>query len=351
MKKANTIGIDMGDKSHRICTIDAEGKIVCFDTVINTKRNIRRYFEKLESCCVAMEAGTHSAWVSRLIDDLGFDVLVGNPRKLRAIWSSDEKNDDRDAEMIARIARLDPNLLYPIHHRGPEAHADLAIIKARDILVRVRSKLVTSARGTVKTMGHRISKCSAASFHKRLLDEMPVELKPALDPIMKSIEDLTMRIRHYDKMIDELCTEKYPETEYIRTICGVGPLTALAFVLIIEDYKRFKKSRDVGPYLGLIPKRDQSGETDKQLQITKAGNTYLRRLLVGCAQYILGTFGPDCDLRRFGLKLAERGGKNAKRRAVVAVARKLAVLMHQLWKSGEAYDPFYQIQQERKKIA
>ncbi len=119
-------------------------------------------------------------------------------------------------------------------------------------------------------------------------------------------------------------------------------MTALSFVLVLEDSGRIENSRSVGPFLGLTPKRDQSGQTDKQLRITKAGNAYLRRLLVQCAQYILGEFGPDCDLRRFGLKLAERGGKNAKRRAVVAVARKLAVVMHHLWKVGGDYDPLHQ---------
>ena len=133
----------------------------------------------------------------------------------------------------------------------------------------------------------------------------------------------------------------YPETLTLREITGVGPVTALAYVLTLEDPTRFNKSRDVGPYLGLTPKRDQSGKTDKALSISKAGNTYLRRLLVGSAHYILGPFGPDCDLRRYGTRIASRGGKAAKRKAVVAVARKLAVLMHQLWKNKATYDPFY----------
>ncbi len=253
--------------------------------------------------------------------------------------------------MLARIARFDPHLLYPIHHRGQEAHTDLAVIKSRDMLVKVRKILVVHARGMVKALGQRISSCSTETFHKRLLEEMPIELTPALEPIMKSIEDLTTRIRHYNKVIEHLCSEKYPETKHPGSIVGVGSLTSLAFVLTIEDSKRFTKSRAVGPYISLVPKRDKSGQVDKQLGITKAGDAYLRRLLVGSAQYILGPFGPDCDLRRFGLKLAERGGKNAKRRAVVAVARKLAILMHKLWASGETYDPFYSQTVKTKKAA
>jgi transposase len=349
MKKSITVGMDMGDKKHSLCVLDRQGQVRARTTVMNTAKAIRKYFKDLVPCLVAIEAGTHSGWVSRILEEMGHEVLVGNPRKLRAIWDSNEKDDARDAEMLARIARFDPHLLYPIRHRGRQAQSDLAVIKARDMLVKTRSTLIAHARGAVKCAGHRISRCSAEAFHHRLQEEMPEELREALEPVMKGIEDLTCRIRHYDKLLEKLCTEKYPETEGLRAIRGVGPVTALAFVLTLEDHSRLDKSRAVGPFLGLTPKRDKSGQTDKQLRITKAGNAYLRRLLVGCAQYILGPFGSDCDLRRFGLKLAARGGKNAKRRAVVAVARKLSVLMHSLWRSGESYDPlFNQTRQQRK---
>lgn len=351
MERSITVGMDMGDKNHSVCVLNEDGQVQDRQEVVNTAKGIQKYFSKLPSCLVAVEAGTHSPWVSRILEDLGHRVLVGNPRKLRVIWDSDEKDDERDAEMLARIARFDPHLLYPIHHRSREAHADLAVIKARDALVRARASLILHARGTVKATGARISSCSAAAFHNRLRDEMPTELEAALEPVMKSIEDLTTRIRHYDRLLEELCSKKYPETEGLRAISGVGPITALAFVLTIEDSSRFQKSRAVGSFLGLVPRRDKSGQSDKQLRITKAGDGYLRRLLVGSAQYILGPFGPDCDLRRVGLRLAERGGKNGRRRAVVAVARKLAVLMHRLWKSGDTYDPLYQQHHKQKKVA
>jgi transposase len=343
--------MDMGDKKHNICILDAEGEVQHRGTVTNTAVAIRKRFAKLEACRVALEAGTHSAWVSRILEDMGFEVLVGNPRKLRMIWDSDEKCDERDAEMLARIARFDPELLYPIHHKGAEAQNDLAIIKSRDMLVKSRAMLITHVRGIVKSTGERIGKCCTEAFHKRLREDMPKELEPALEPIMKNIEDLTQRIRHYDKLIEKVAEEKYPEAAVVRQITGVGALTAMAFVLTVEDVDRFIKSRDVGSFVGLTPRRDQSGQTDKQLRITKAGDAYLRRLLVGCAQYIMGPFGPDCDLKRFGERLAERGGKNAKRRAVVAVARKLAVKMHRLWKSGETYEPFHTEIREEKKVA
>lgn len=348
MDKAITVGLDMGDKQHRICELDGAGKVVRWARVTNTAAAIRGYFEKMPACRIGMEAGTHSGWVSRILEELGHEVLVGHPRKLRMIWKSDEKDDNRDAEMLARIARLDPELLHPIRHRGAEAQRDLDVIKAREKLVKARTILIAHVRGVVKGVGKRITKCSAETFHLRLTEEMPEELEVALRPVVETIAELTRCIRGYEREINRLCREKYPETEGLRAIAGVGPITALAFVLTLEESSRFEKSRSVGAFVGLVPRRDQSGETNKQLRITKAGDGYLRRLLVGSGQYILGHFGPDCELRRFGLRLAQRGGKNAKKRAVVAVARKLAVVLHHLWRSGAVYDPFYQENLKRR---
>ena len=348
MDRSITVGLDMGDKQHRICKLQGEREVVGRDMVANTVEAVRGYFEKLPPCRIGMEAGTHSGWVSRILEELGHEVLVGHPRKLRMIWKSHQKDDNRDAEMLARIARFDPELLHPIRHRGEEAQRDLDVIKAREKLVKVRGMLITHVRGVVKGIGKRITKCSAETFHLRLGEEMPEELAGALRPLMETIAELTQRIRGYERELNRLCREKYPETEGLREIAGVGPITALAFVLTLEESSRFEKSRSVGAFVGLVPKRDQSGETDKQLRITKAGDGYLRRLLVGSAHYILGHFGPDCELRRFGLRLAERGGKNAKKRAVVAVARKLAVVLHHLWRSGAVYDPFYHNNTKRR---
>jgi transposase len=158
-------------------------------------------------------------------------------------------------------------------------------------------------------------------------------------PLVQLAEGLSACIQGYDRRIEELASEKYGPTKLLRQVKGVGPITALAYVLTLEKPERFPKSRDVGPYLGLVPKQEDSGESQPQLGISKAGDRMLRKLLVGSAQYILGPFGPDTDLRRYGLRLCERGGKNAKKRAAVAVARKLAVLLHRLWVSGEVYEP------------
>ena len=157
--------------------------------------------------------------------------------------------------------------------------------------------------------------------------------------MLSMIEQLTKAIRAMDKEVEQWCQDRYPETALFRQVSGVGPLTALGFTLTLEDPTRFAKRRTVGAYLGLRPRQRDSGGHKPQLRITKAGDRLLRRLLVNASQYILGPFGPDTDLRRFGLRLAERGGKAAKKRAVVAVARKLSVLLHRLWITSEAYEP------------
>jgi transposase len=335
------VGLDLGDKFSYITVVDQDGGLIEESRLPTTKASFQRKFSTLQTCRVAMEVGAHSRWASYLLTELGHDVLVANARKLRAIYHNPRKGDRADAETLARLARLDPALLSPIHHRSPQAQADLAVLRSRDAIVRCRTLLINHTRDIVKASGSRLPSCSADSFAHKVDHDIPEPLRPALVPILDSIASLTQQIKSYDHKAEELCSERYPETKLLRRISGVGPLTSLAFILTLEKPERFRRSREVGPALGLVPRRDQSGDQDPQLRITKTGDPYLRRLLVGSAQYILGPFGPDCDLRRWGLKLSERGGKNAKKRAVVAVARKLAIVLHHLWKTGEIYDLFY----------
>jgi len=327
--------MDLGDKKHQICILDKTGKIISEEEVAGNRAALASFFKQYRGAVVAMEMGAHSRWVSQVAEAEGLAVLVGNARKLRMIWQSRKKSDAQDAVMLARVARFDPALLCPIHHRGEQVQMDLEIIRARDLLVGECTRMVNHVRGVVKNMGERLPASSTASFgHKA---KIPEALNEALKPVMEVIRELTKKIREYDLMIKGAAANKYPETEQLRQVGGVGPLTAL--VLTLEEPERFAKSRMVVSYLGLVPRLDQSGQIDKQLRITKHGDGYLRRLLVGSAHYILGPFGTDCDLRTFGLKLMQRGGKNAKKRAVVAVARKLAVLLHALWRSGAIYEP------------
>jgi len=340
-----TIGIDLVDKFHEICILNGAGEVISEDRIENEVSTLNEYLDNFrypKNVLVALEAGTHSPWISELLTMRSFKVLVGNPRKLQMIWQSDFKTDKRDALMLARIARFDKNLLSPIKHRSKKSQCHLAIIKSRNNLVQCRTKLINSVKGMLKSQGIKITAAhTSLTFGRRVMDFVPKEMYSSLAAIIQTINFLTRKITEFDRNIEELCTALYPEAEVLKQIRGVGSLTALTFILTLEDPDRFKKSRDVGPFLGLVPRKDQSGSQDKQLSITKAGNVYLRQSMVAAAHYILGPFGTDCDLRRYGEKIADKaGGKTGKKKAVVAVARKLSVLMHRLWKTQEEYKPF-----------
>jgi transposase len=337
-----TAGLDIGDKYSYLCLIDTEsGEVVEEGRLRTNPKAFRRRFASEQPMRIAIEAGTHSPWVSRLLEECGHEVLVANARKLRLIYANKRKTDEMDAENLARLARVDPKLLYPLKHRGQECQAHMAIVRSREALVGTRTQLVNHVRGTVKSFGGRLPKCPARSFHKRASEHIPEALLAALGPILEQIGSLTERIRQYDRQLEAISKEHYPETDLLRRVEGIGPLTALTFVLTLENPHRFEKSRSVGAYLGLVPATDRSGDSDPQKRISKEGDQMLRKLLVSSAHYILGPFGSDSDLRRHGEKIASRGGKNSKKRAAVAVARKLSVLLHRLWVTGEIYDPLY----------
>lgn len=334
-----TVGLDVGDRKTQFCVLDGRGAVVEEGRLASTREAFEARFGEVPQSRIVLEVGAQSAWMTRTLEGFGHEVLVANSYRMGQIYKGQDKSDRKDAETLARIGRSDPKLLRPVRHRSATVMADRALLRSRDVLVRSRAGLVNHARGVVKTVGARLPACATEQFAKRAREAVPEELRAALDPILDTIQGLTDRIREFDRQVERVARQRYPETALFEPIHGVGPVTRLAFVLSIEDPGRFARSRDVGSYLGLRPRRYQSGNDDPELSITRTGDPHLRRLLVQCAHYILGPFGRDCDLRRFGLRLVDRGGKAAKKRAVVAVARKLAVLLHRLWVTGEAYDP------------
>ena len=338
-----TIGLDLGDRTSHTYELTAAGACQRQATVPTTRLGLTRYFADRPRARVVYEVGTHSPWVTRLLTALGHEVIVANPSAMFAGAPRRRRNDRRDAEFLARQGRADVALVHPITHRSAEAQQDLAVLRARDHLVAARTKLINHVRGAVKSTGERLSACSAEAFAARAPREVPAALAPALTPLLEVIGDLTRRIRQAEAQLALLIRTRHPAAAQLQQPAGVGPLTALAYVLLVDDPQRFRASRDAGPYFGLVPRLDESGASSPQLRISKAGDELGRRLLVSAAQYILGPFGPPCDLRRYGVAIAARGGMNAKKRAVVAVARKLAVLLHQLWISGARYDPDYQL--------
>jgi transposase len=334
-----SVGLDVGDRKSAAIGLDEAGIIAVREEIPTRAPDLQRWAQGIERTVIALEAGPHSPWISRLLSSCGHEVIVGNPAKIPSISRSRSKSDWRDAEQLARLARFDRKMLHEIRHRSEDTQKDLQLIRSRDAVVRAHSKLVSHVRATVKAHGHRVDRCSTDTFSKRARTTLHPELLEIVEPVLAVIDTLSGTIASYDKRIEKLAATKYPDTAWLQQIKGVGALTALAFVLILEDAGRFRSSRMVGPYLGLIPARDQSGEIDPQKGITKEGDRLMRRLLVQSGHYILGPFGNECDLRRHGEAIARRGGKNSKKRAAVAVARKLAVLMHHLWVTKQTYVP------------
>lgn len=336
-----TVGLDLGDRHSHFCVLNPGGEPREQGKVAMSPKDLTAFFARVVPARLVLEVGGQSPWVSRLAQTAGLEVIVANPRRVQLITRNERKNDRTDAELLARLGRVDPKLLSPVQHRSAQCQADLAVNRARDVAVAARTALINHVRGAIKSYGQRLPTCSADSFHKRVPTHLPVDLVPALTPIVELIGQVSNQIKNFDARIEQLADERYPATQLLRQVSGVGPVTALTYVLTLDSPARVSHSRQVGPYIGLVPRTHDSGACTPQLRITKAGDPALRRLLVIAANYILGPFGPDCDLRRFGQKLAAQGGKNGRKRAKVAVARKLAVLLHHLWKTGEVYDPLH----------
>ena len=346
-----TIGLDLGDRWSFYCILDEAGKIILEQKVSTTAEAIPQTFAKIPRSLIALETGTHSPWISRLLTELGHKVIVAHAQKVELITKSNRKDDRHDARTLARLARIDPELLGPVRHRSAKAQIHLTVIRARAELVSARTALVNAARGLVKSYGQRLPQCGTQQVSRELAAGLSAELREVLEPLLQEIESLNERIPEYDERMEKIAREVYPEVSLLKQVKGVGTQIALTYVLTIEDPYRFAKSREVGCFLGLKPGRRNSGKSEPQKRISKEGDRYLRTMMVQGAHYILGPFGEDSDLRRWGRKLGERGGKNAKKRAVVAVARKLAVLLHRLWVSGEVYEPLRNSQAAMRAVA
>jgi transposase len=342
-----TIGLDLGDRSSFYCVLNGAGEAILEAKVPTSPEAMKEIFGKMPRSRVALETGTHSPWVSRLLCELGHEAIVAHARNVRLIGQSRRKDDRVDAQALARLARIDPRLLSPIQHRSAQAQADLSVIRARYGLIRARTALICTARGLTKSFGERIRGRNPRAFKPAMGETLSPQLQAALAPLLCALEAITAQIREYDDQIEKLAEETYPEVALLKQVKGVGTLIALTYILTLEDPRRFRKSRDAGCYVGLQPGRRNSGQSEPQLHITREGDSYLRMVLVQGAQHILGPFGEDSDLRRWGLKLAERGGKNGKKRAIIAVARKLAILLHHLWISCEAYEPLHNSRRRR----
>jgi transposase len=324
--------VERGIGSRRYAIVDEAGELIEEGECGNTPAGLAKAFGEMPPARVALETGSQSGWIARELEKLGHQALVANARELRGIWGATRKSDRRDAVKLARYARMDPALLHPTRVRSEAAQLELSQLRVRDALVRARTLLVNAARGLAKTHGQRLAKTSTKSFAVRAAADLKPELAAVLEPLFSQVAALSERIRAANQAAQQ-AADQNPAAVRLMQVPGVGPLTALSFVHTLEDPSRFRHSREVGAYLGLVPRQAQSGERDPQLPISKAGDVRLRRLLVQCAHRILGPFGEDSSLRRWALQVASRGGP-------AALARKLAVVLHRLWVREERWKPF-----------
>jgi len=339
-----TIGLDLSVRKSSYCIMNADGTRSAEGTVSMDRTSVERFFGGQSLSRVVLEACTSARWVSQVAKESGHKVVVANPRTFKLISASCRKSDRNDARMLADFGQFRPNLLNPVSLRVGEVQDARSVLIARDTLVSNRTAIINCARGILRDSGYGLPSCAAERFHVRVRDLIPTNLEPAVRPLLAALEGIARSIDEYDATIAKLANEQFPVTAVLRQISGVGPITALGYVVTIGDPARFARSRDVGPYFGLTPRSYSSGEKSPELSISKCGDQFMRRLLVSGASYILRQGSPDTDLKRWGLAIRARGGQAAKAKARTAVARKLAVLLHRLWVTGEVYRPLREAQ-------
>src|SRR5450432_836464 len=271
-----TIGFDLGDRSSWYCVLDEAGRVLLEQKVSTTPKTMQEVFGGMPRTRIALETGMHSPWISRLLSELGHEVIVAHARNVRLIGESRKKDDRLDAQTLARLARIDPKLLSPVKHRSAKAQADLTVIRARAGLVRARTALVNTVRGLAKSYGERLRGCNVRNMNPEKAEGLSPELQTALEPLLNAIESLSERIVEYNERIEKLAQQSYPQVALLKQIKGVGTLIALTYMLTLEDPHRFRKSRDVGCYVGLQPGRRNSGQSEPQMRISKEGDPYLR---------------------------------------------------------------------------
>lgn len=334
-----TIGLDLGSRVTQVAVLSPEGERIEERKIATTKLGLEQLVDEYPGARIVMEASTATRWIDRVARERGHEVIVANPRKIPVITASVRKCDRNDARLLAELGQMRPDLLSPVQLRGDEYQRIRARLFAREQLVRTRTRLCSFVRSQARALGESLPGSSTRYFARKIEPLLPTTLAADLKPILLTIQSISERIDEMDADLALLAEEQYPQTRLLVQVHGVGTLIALAFIATIGDPGRFRKSRAVGPYLGLVPRLDQSGASNPALPITKHGDRYMRSLLVSAATRILGPFGPDSDLKRFGTRILEKGGPRSRATARIAVARKLATLLHRLLVTGEIYEP------------
>jgi len=334
-----TIGLDLGARVTQVAIYDTSGNRIEERKISTARDPMAQLFDRFPGARVVMEASTPTRWINNLARRQGHEVIIANPRKIPVITANIRKSDRNDARLLGEIGQFKPELLSPIELREDVYQLVRTRLFARQQLVKTRSSLCTFVRSQVKSVGQNLPPGTTRTFALKMRPLLPTELASVLDPILRTIQQLSDEIDGLDAEVKISSERDFPMTAVLQQVHGVGPLVSLAFVATVGAPDRFKDSRSLGPYFGLVPRLDQSGQSNPGLSITKHGDAYMRSLLVSAATRILGPFGVDSDLRRFGLRIIEQGGQRARAKARIAVARKLAVLLHRLLLTGEVYEP------------
>lgn len=336
------IALDVSDRTAKVCVmgkIAGRKHIIEQTTIQMTKDAFRAYLgAKNPSWPVVFETGTHCRWMENTVKSLGMKPIVANPARMRMMSESNTKNDRNDARELAQMALADVDLLHPVSLRGETCQQMLRLLKARDAMVAVRTKFVNQLRGFAKSMGFRLPGCSARKVGRLDKTQWPDDFEAVAWPIMDVLETLELKIKAYESQIRKLASspELEAKIDRVREVYGIGLLSGCALVASIDaNPERFSKARDAGAYFGLVPKQRQSGEMDMQCHITMAGSEYVRNLMVESAQIALRDGAKDTDIKLKGLRICERGGRIARRKAVIAVARCLVVTAVALLKHPE----------------
>lgn len=330
------VGLDVHQQMTEICGLDDAGEVRVRARVKTRAPTLRRWFAHRAPLAICLEAGGSSPWVARLLQDLGHDVVVCHPRQIQLIAQSRKKTDRRDAELLARLLRADRALLHPVTVRSAVTQQGRAALAMRHTLVGARTRCMQSVRGVLRGFGFRVPRSTWGQLVERVQAlELPDGLPPLLAPLLTTITELTAQIAQLEQELAKIA-RTHPVVPQLRAIPGIGPLSALAFVLAVEDPYRFRKSRDVASFLGLCPSIRASGETAHRGRITKEGDRLVRFLLGQAAHACVRSTRPSA-LRDWGLAVRARRGVP---KGATALARKLAVVMHRLWVTGAAYEPY-----------
>lgn len=330
------VGLDVSLMETSICVVDRDGTIVDEGTVLSEPKAIVRYFANKahEVSRIGLESGPTSTWLWHELKALGFPVICIDARHAKAALAMQvNKTDRNDAIGIARI--MQTGWFREVQVKRLSCHEVRAALNSRALLVKMNRDVENQMRGILKNFGLIIGKVGRSAFPIRvreLLEERPI-LERAILPLLGLREQLKAEITEFDRMFLQM-TRDNDTARRLTTVPGVGPITALTFISTIDDPARFRRSRSVGAYIGLTPKRYASGEIDRMGRISRCGDGMLRSYLYEAAGVLLTRVPKWSPIKAWGVKLAKRiGFKKAK----IAVARKLAVIMHRMWCDGTEF--------------